>query len=150
MTGTKTSLANSYIKGKPQITEEFSELTLGFKENIKEIKLSDKILFLNLIECPNSVSQFFRFFSLIKNKVNKKGYCIIFGYDITNLRSIIEIEKEWVPKCKDIINKENVRVYLVGNKLDIQSERKVSKKEAKNYSHFFLVLNILKFQTKLI
>ena len=105
MTGTKTSLANSYIKGKPQITEEFSELTLGFKENIKAIKLSDKILFLNLIECPNSVNQFFRFFSLIKNKVNKKGYCIIFGYDITNLRSFIEIEKEWIPKCKDIINK---------------------------------------------
>ena len=108
MTGTKASLANSYLKGKPEIEGEYSDLLVGFIENIKAIKIPNKILFLNLIECPNGVYQFFKFFSFIKHKINEKGYCIIFGYDVTNPKSFIEIKEEWIPECKDIINKENV------------------------------------------
>lgn len=44
MTGTKTSLANSYLKGKPEIEGEYTDLLVGFKENIKAIKFPNKIL----------------------------------------------------------------------------------------------------------
>ncbi len=66
------------------------------------------------------------------NSINKIYYqradCCLLVYDITNKKTFDEIENYYVKEINDLCNK-NIKVILVGNKADLENERKISKKK---------------------
>ena len=68
-----------------------------------------------------------RFRSINENYFRKADGCILV-YDITNERSFDEIKEYYIPKLKEKCIK-NIKTILLGNKLDIENERKVSQEE---------------------
>ena len=63
---------------------------------------------------------------------------ILLVYDITNLESFNSIEN-WIYLLNKINNEKNI-IGLIGNKIDLEHNRKVKKKDAKKYAdkkHFF-------------
>ena len=67
-----------------------------------------------------------RFRSITKNYY-KKANGIILIYDITNKKSYKNI-REWINQIKEEAV-SNVIIYLVGNKIDLEKERKVKTEE---------------------
>jgi len=57
-----------------------------------------------------------------------EGFVLV--YDITNKNSLLQL-KEFVTKIFQIKDSENVPIVFVGNKCDLEAQRKVSKEEAK-------------------
>ena len=124
--GAKTSLIKSFIKGRGEIE---NEITLGSDLNHIDIIYLNKQIKLLLIDTSGDKNFLCSIWKLIR-----KENIIIFGYDLTREESIEEIKYFWVPEFEDTIIKENIIVYLVGNKLDEQSKRQVSKEKAEIYA----------------
>ena len=116
--GTKTSLINAYLEGKGCGQKLFFS-TLGFDPSLKVIQYLQKNLKLQLIDtCGQEYSIYWSNYTNID--------CIILGYDITNNNSFKNIESIWIPRTKN----KSKKFYLVGNKIDLEEEREVSKEEA--------------------
>ena len=50
-------------------------------------------------------------------------------YDITKRDSFENLETIWIPEIEKRCGRENVQMVLIGNKLDQEQDRKVSKEE---------------------
>ena len=70
-----------------------------------------------------------RYRSVNEALYKKVDGCIII-YDITNKNSFDEIENYFIPKIKEKC-KENIPVLIIGNKIDMNDNRKVSTEEGK-------------------
>ena len=119
--GTKTSLINAYLEGKGCGQKCFLA-TLRSDPTFKKIQYLQKNLELRLIDtCGQERYSRYLFF-------HHNVDCIILGYDITDYDSFKNIESFWIPIAKN--NNKCKKFYLVGNKIDLEEERKVSKEEA--------------------
>ena len=58
--------------------------------------------------------------------------CVILGYDITRKESFNNIDCDWYPLAKKISGAN--LYYLIGNKIDLINEEKVSEQEARDYA----------------
>ena len=67
-----------------------------------------------------------RFRALTKNYF-KGANGIIIIYDVTNLKTYENV-KTWITQIKEEVN-QNVVIYLVGNKIDVEKEKKLVKTE---------------------
>uniref|UniRef100_A0A6B2LM22 Uncharacterized protein n=1 Tax=Arcella intermedia TaxID=1963864 RepID=A0A6B2LM22_9EUKA len=76
------------------------------------------------------------------NKFQRRRHGILLVYDVTNLQSFGNI-MSWVQGIKDC-NWDAVIIFLVGNKCDLEMERKVSTKEGRDLAQMF---NICFFET---
>ena len=67
-------------------------------------------------------------FDSLNRQYYQRADCCVLVYDITNLESFNQCETFYK---QEIINncKENVNVILVGNKTDLENERKISKEQ---------------------
>ena len=80
-------------------------------------------------------------FNAINKKYYKRADCCVLLYDITNVDSFEECKNfykgEIAENCK-----ENVKVILVGNKTDLENERKIKTEEgekfAKKNNYYFI------------
>ena len=63
----------------------------------------------------------------------KEANIIFLVYDITNEKSFIECENYFNDKIKEKCNND-VKVVLLGNKNDLENERKVSYEKGKQFS----------------
>ena len=72
----------------------------------------------------------------------KNSHIILLVYDITNLDSFCDVEK-WYDSLSNI-NKEEAIFVLVGNKIDLMEERKVTEEEGKTYAkrHNFIFCEV--------
>ena len=66
-----------------------------------------------------------------------KGYfnnsaCAIIVYDVTS-ESSFRATKEWIEECKKYTN-NNIHLVLVGNKIDLVEQRKITMEEGKNFA----------------
>lgn len=63
----------------------------------------------------------------------KRADCCVLVYDITNLQSFEDCKNYYK---EEIINncKKDIKVILVGNKTDLEKDRKISTKEAANFA----------------
>lgn len=109
----------------------------------KAYKLSNDS-FINLIivdTCGHEMSQ--HFFKSYYKTVD----CCLLVYDISDRRSFDYIEKYFIPTIKENC-KNDCKVLLLGNKADLESERKVSEKEgidlANKYNYMFIETSCLK------
>ena len=120
----KTQIINRIIQNNFQYNYK---KTIGMNSFNKQIEIKNNII--NLVLYDSSGQEKFK--SLIEINVRESDF-IFLVYDITNKDSFISINK-YFEMIKDL-KKENSLIFLLGNKKDLNPERKVDKKESQAYA----------------
>ena len=98
--------------------------TIGRDFETYNVEYNDKILKLLIMDTAGSE----RFRSVTRGYFKNCSFALIV-YDITNQESFNSI-KEWIEDCQNYAN-DNIHMVLVGNKIDKEEERKISKEQGK-------------------
>ena len=118
----KTNIVTCYVKG------EFSEdymITIGMDFLTCNLKSDDKIFKLRLWDTAGSE----KFRSITKGYYSNTC-CALIVYDITNQNSFDSV-KHWIEDVKNYAHKDT-HLVLVGNKIDLKDQRKISKEDGQN------------------
>ena len=106
--------------------EEFYTATVGFEFLTFNMRINNNVLKLQIWDtCGQEVYK-----SLISNFYRNSSLALIL-YAINN-RDSFQHAETWLNDLKNQAN-PNVRVFLVGNKSDLENERVVSKEEGENF-----------------
>ena len=128
----KSSLAIKAIKNK---FDPGYSATLGFEYYSFFIKIENQIIKLQIWDtCGQEIYQ-----SLITNFYRNSSLAIMV-YAINNRDSFEHIDN-WLKEIK-INNNPDAKIFLIGNKQDLEEERKISYEEGKNFAN---ELDFLKF-----
>ena len=107
--------------------------TIGLDYRLKTMILDDhKIVKVQLWDTAGQDK-----FRAITRNYYKGARGIILIYDVTNTKSYENIKK-WINEIKEEIS-ENVTIILIGNKIDNEAERKISKEEGEKLANDFHV-----------
>ena len=127
----KSSILNRFVN---ETFEENYQATIGLDFHSKNITIHDQDVRLIIYDTAGQE----KFRSLIPMYI-REAQIILFIYDISDKESFDSIPK-WIHEVNDVINKEVV-FALIGNKLDLESNRKVTfeegKKFAEKYNYIF-------------
>ena len=106
--------------------EEFYQATVGFEFLTFNMKVNDKVVKLQIWDtCGQEIYK-----SLISNFYrNSSLACLLYAID--NKESFNHAEG-WLNELKSQANPD-IRIFLVGNKADLEEDRKVSKEEGEKY-----------------
>ena len=118
----KTNIINRYVKG------EFSHdymITIGMDFLTCNLKLKNKIFKLNLWDTAGSEQ-----FRSVTKGYYRNSCCALIVYDITDEKSFKSV-KQWIDDCYSYAGR-NIHMVLVGNKVDLEKDRKVTKETAEN------------------
>ena len=123
----KTSILNRFVK------QEFSQsyrATVGADFLFKEMVVDGKPVSLQIWDTAGQEK-----FQSLGNAFYRGTDCCMLVYDITNLETFENIPS-WKKEFLERSGNENVNfpIILLGNKLDIAPDRKVSKSNAKEYA----------------
>lgn len=116
----KTSIINLYFEEK-KITNYLA--TVGIEHYSKNIQLGNKLVKLKVWDTAGQE----RFRSLTKNYF-KNADGVIVVYDVSNRNSFNNI-KTWISSINENKSEDDIKVIIVGNKIDLQ--REVSFEEGK-------------------
>ena len=131
--GAKTSLINAIMGNK---FNPNSESTLNASFETKRIKLNNENIYLNLWDTNGH-----EVYRPLSKVFIKDSDSIVLGFDITNEDSFQDI-RIWYNIAKE--NSNTKLIYLIGNKIDLLMERKVTEEEARNLAK---ELNLKYFET---
>ena len=120
----KSNILLRYVHGK--FNEEFQS-TLGVEFAAKNLEINQKIYRIQIWDTAGQEN-----FRSITRAYYKNSVCAIIVYDITNKESFNNIQN-WIEDCKNQCPK-TVFFVLVGNKNDLENERKVSFEEGKKFA----------------
>ena len=118
----KTNLITRFVDGR---YEDESKQTIGVNIRIKKITLGNKEYEFNLYDTAGQEK-----FMSMASSYFKKTDCAFFVYQITNRESFENINN-WIATCNSNASRK-VLMALIGNKCDLEEERKVSTEEGKN------------------
>ena len=125
----KTSLINRYTKN---IFNTNHLETTGIEFNSREEKINNKIIRVKIWDTAGQEI----FHSLTKN-FYRKADGIIIVYDVTNKESFDKIH-DWVKSVHDNIDSyREMQIIIVGNKIDLEENREVTKEEGNKLSDFY-------------
>ena len=128
----KSCLTSQASKG---IFEESYSATVGFEFLVFNVKLNEKVVKLQIWDtCGQELYR-----SLISSFYRNSSLAMMV-YAINNKESFMHIES-WLKEVKLQSNPE-IKVFLIGNKSDLEEERKVTLEEAKTFKeehgiHYF-------------
>jgi len=106
--------------------EEYYQATVGFEFLTFNMKVNDKVIKLQIWDtCGQEIYK-----SLISNFYRNSSLAVLV-YAIDNKESFTHVEN-WLNDLKSQAN-EDVRIFLVGNKADLEDDRKVTKEEGEKY-----------------
>ena len=106
--------------------EEYYQATVGFEFLTFNMKVNDKVVKLQIWDtCGQEIYK-----SLISNFYRNSSLAVLI-YAIDNKESFNHVEN-WLNDLKSQANPD-VRVFLVGNKADLEEDRKVPKEEGEKY-----------------
>ena len=106
--------------------EEYYQATVGFEFLTFNMKVNDKVIKLQIWDtCGQEIYK-----SLISNFYRNSSLAVLV-YAIDNKESFTHVEN-WLNDLKSQAN-EDVRIFLVGNKSDLEEDRKVTKEEGEKY-----------------
>ena len=117
----KSSILNRFVN---ETFDENYQATIGLDFHSKNITIHDQDVRLIIYDTAGQE----KFRSLIPMYI-REAQIILFIYDISDKDSFDSIPK-WIQLVNDLINKEVVYV-LIGNKLDLESNRKITFEEGK-------------------
>ena len=121
----KTSIIQMYTKNKiPQ--NHITTIGIDYATKIQKLNNGTEINF----QIWDTAGQ--ERFNSLTNKLYKSAQGLILVYDITSLKSFENINK-WLETIKNENNK-NVKVILVGNKIDLENKREVNYNQIKEFS----------------
>ena len=111
--------------------------TIGTPNYFSTYKLSDNSL-LNISVLDTAGQERYKH---LNELYYKKADCCILVYDITNRKEFNEIKEYFIERIRERC-KKNVKVILVGNKTDLEYDRKISYNEGANlaFLHNFLFI----------
>ena len=121
--GAKTSLINRIMYDKFELS---TLVTGGFSYCTKVIDLiNGKKIVLDIWDTS------FNMIGIPSNKlVLENTDCVVLGFEVISDKSFKEIKDVWYPYAKE--NTDTDLIYLIGNKIDLINERKVTEKQALN------------------
>ena len=120
----KSSLVSTIVKNT---FEPIYNATIGFDTVPLLVKINDTILKLQIWDtCGQEIYK-----SLIKN-FYRESSLVIMVYSINNKESFENIS-EWLKEIKTSSN-SNAKLFLIGNKNDLEKEREVSYEEARQFA----------------
>ena len=106
--------------------EEYYQATVGFEFLTFNMKVNDKVIKLQIWDtCGQEIYK-----SLISNFYRNSSLAVLI-YAIDNKESFHHAEN-WLSDLKSQANPD-VRIFLVGNKADLEEDRKVTKEEGEKY-----------------
>ena len=106
--------------------EEYYQATVGFEFLTFNMKVNDKVIKLQIWDtCGQEIYK-----SLISNFYRNSSLAVII-YAIDNKESFNHAEN-WLNDLKSQANPD-VRIFLVGNKADLEEDRKIKKEEGEKY-----------------
>jgi len=106
--------------------EEYYQATVGFEFLTFNMKVNDKVIKLQIWDtCGQEIYK-----SLISNFYRNSSLAVLI-YAIDNKESFNHAEN-WLNDLKSQANPD-VRIFLVGNKADLEEDRKVSREEGEKY-----------------
>ena len=106
--------------------EEYYQATVGFEFLTFNMKVNDKVIKLQIWDtCGQEIYK-----SLISNFYRNSSLAVLV-YAIDSKESFNHVEN-WLNDLKSQANPD-VRIFLVGNKADLEEERKVQKEEGEKY-----------------
>ena len=113
------------IKYTDQSFQDIHMATIGLDYRVKTMKLkNNKEVKIQIWDTAGQD----RFRAITKNYY-KGSHGIILIYDITNRRTFENVQ-QWISQIREETS-QNVVIYLIGNKIDMKEERKVSTEEGK-------------------
>ena len=121
----KSSIIIKYIDNK---FDENIKSTLGIDYKTKIIQKGDNLIKVTIYDTAGEE----KYRHLIKNYYNGSNGILLI-YDITNRNSFDDLNY-WLEELKKNCNLNNLYIYLVGNKTDLEKKRQVSYDEAKNFA----------------
>ena len=119
----KTNLISAYLGNKFEIFPA----TIAPKFSQKTVMINEQLYYIDIWDTMGHE----RYRSLTKNFI-RGSHIVIFVYDITNRNSFDELEF-WVNCVKEELSYEPV-IGLVGNKIDLFEQEKVSQKDGEDYA----------------
>ena len=120
----KSCILNRFIN---ETFEENYEATIGLDFQSKNITIHDQDVRLIIYDTAGQE----KFRSLIPMYI-REAQIILFIYDISDEESFNSIPK-WIKEVKEVL-KEEVVFALIGNKIDLESQRKVSFEDGKKFA----------------
>ena len=106
--------------------EEYYQATVGFEFLTFNMRVNDKVIKLQIWDtCGQEIYK-----SLILNFYRNSSLAVVI-YAIDNKESFNHAEN-WLNDLKSQANPD-VRIFLVGNKADLEEDRKISKEEGEKY-----------------
>ncbi len=106
--------------------EEYYQATVGFEFLTFNMRVNDKVIKLQIWDtCGQEIYK-----SLISNFYRNSSLAVVI-YAIDNKESFNHAEN-WLNDLKSQANPD-VRIFLVGNKADLEEDRKISKEEGEKY-----------------
>ena len=106
--------------------EEYYQATVGFEFLTFNMKVNDKVIKLQIWDtCGQEIYK-----SLISNFYRNSSLAV-WVYAIDNKESFNHVEN-WLNDLKSQANPD-VRIFLVGNKADLEEDRKIKKEEGEKY-----------------
>ena len=125
----KTSLIRRYTEN---LFNENHLETTGIEFNSKEEKINHRIIKVKIWDTAGQEI----FHSLTKNFYSKADGIIIV-YDVTNKESFEKVH-DWVKSVYDNTDTyRELQIIIVGNKIDLEEDRQVTKEEGAKLSEFF-------------
>ena len=119
----KSCLTTKAVKNE---FEDYYQATVGFEFMTFNLKIHDKIIKLQIWDtCGQEIYK-----SLISNFYRNSSLAVLV-YSIDSKESFIHVEN-WLNDLKSQAN-EDVRIILVGNKADLENERKLAREEGEKY-----------------
>ena len=96
-------------------------MTIGMEYSSCDLELDEKLFSLQLWDTAGSER-----YRSITQGYYRNSICALIVYDITDEKSFDSISK-WIEECNKYTN-ENIIKILVGNKTDLEDQRKISQK----------------------
>ena len=106
--------------------EDYYQATVGFEFLTYNLKINDKVIKMQIWDtCGQEIYK-----SLITNFYRNSSLAVV-TYAIDNKESFVHAEN-WLNDLRSQANPD-VRIFLVGNKADLEEQRKISKEEGEKY-----------------
>ena len=121
----KSSITN---RGTKNIFYNDFSSTIGFENYSFNIKLNEKIIHLHIWDTCGQE----KFRSLIGNFYRQASLAFIV-YSVTDRESFEQVDT-WIREIKDNTNNPDIKIFLIGNKIDLVNLRVVQTEEGQKYA----------------
>ncbi len=116
----------SFINNKPSLV---NISTTGLPNYFSTYQLTDgSLVNVNILDTTGQEK-----FDALNESYYKKADCVLLVYDITNKKSFDKCKNYYNPKLRENC-KKNIKVILLGNKVDLEYQRQIPSEEAVGFA----------------